>query len=182
MGEREQPLTIQWAGIPDELAQYLSTKGWRRPAFLNVKTFLAMLSPETPIEMLPVLPHLHYGRSDILRLIRKVHDQRWVLRLWVTDTQIPLNKSPLFVGTIEVQKLIRVAGWITLARDTGEYDHPLAAIKHALNDRFKLDLLVHFVRVGPLHRDPDSLLVAQIGCRRVITGVRTQAWRRGAGR
>ena len=113
-GEWEQPLTIQWAGSPDELAHYLLTKGWQRPPSLNLKNFLGMLSPDTPIEKLPVLPRLHDGRIDSLRLVREADGQRWVLRLWPTDVKIPTNDTPLFVGTIEVQN----------KRHYGRTDHP----------------------------------------------------------
>jgi undecaprenyl-diphosphatase len=74
-GEREQPLTIQWAGAPEELAQYLLMRGWQHPRSLNLKSFLEMLSPDTPIEKLPVLPRLHDGRIDRLRLVRMAGSQ-----------------------------------------------------------------------------------------------------------
>jgi membrane protein DedA with SNARE-associated domain/membrane-associated phospholipid phosphatase len=135
-GEWEQPLTIQWAGSPDELARYMLTKGWRHPAPLNLRTFLGVLSPATPMEMLPVLPHLHDGRGEVLRLVHAMDGRRWVLRLWVTDTRIPENDAPLFVGTIEVQKIVHLAGLIALERDTGEYDRPLSALGQTLQERF----------------------------------------------
>ncbi len=165
-GEREQPLTIQWAGSPGELAGYLLTEGWRRPATLNLKNFLGMLSPETPLEMLPVLPHLHDGRSDSLLLVRKVDGQRWVLRLWVTDTQIAESNAPLFVGTIDIQKTFRLAGLITMERETGGYDRPLDAFKSMLDDRFSVksvrrtdDEIQVDREHGPLHWQGRVLLV-----------------------
>jgi undecaprenyl-diphosphatase len=77
-GEREQPLTIQRAGAPEELAQYLLKRGWQRPQSLNLKSFLKMLSPDTPIEKLPVLPRLHDGRIDRLRLVRMCQERTCV--------------------------------------------------------------------------------------------------------
>jgi membrane protein DedA with SNARE-associated domain/membrane-associated phospholipid phosphatase len=136
-GEREQPLTIQWAGSIDELARYLSTQGWRCPPALNLKSFLEMLSPDTPVEKLPVLPRLHDGRIDRLSLVRKADGQQWVLRLWPTDVKTS-NDTPLFVGTIEVQTKRHLAGLITLTRDTGEYDRPLEALKPMLHERFAM--------------------------------------------
>lgn len=140
-GEWEQPLTIQWAGSSDELAQYLSTKGWQHPVSLNLKNFLRMLSPDTPIDKLPVLPRLHSGRVDRLRLVRKADGQRWVLRLWLTDVKIPANDTPLFVGTIEVQNRRHMADLIIAARDTGEYDRPLVALEQVLNGRLAVKLV-----------------------------------------
>jgi hypothetical protein len=94
-----------------------------------------MLSPDTPIERLPVLPRLHDGRVDSMRLVRQVDGQRWVLRLWPTDVRISGNDTPLFVRTIEIQNQRHMAGLITAARDTGEYDHPLDALEQVLDDR-----------------------------------------------
>jgi membrane protein DedA with SNARE-associated domain/membrane-associated phospholipid phosphatase len=139
-GELEQPLTIQWAGSPDDLAQYLLTKEWQRPQSLNLKNFLKMFSPDTPIKELPVLRRLHDGRIDTLRLVHVAKGQRWVLRLWPSDVKIAENNTPLFVGTIEVQNRRHLPGLITTARDTGEYDRPLDALEQMLNDRFAMKL------------------------------------------
>ncbi len=135
-GEREQPLTIQWAGPPEVLAKYLLTKGWQHPPSLNLKNCLAMLAPDTPIEALPVLPRLHSGRIDRLCLVHQVQLRRWVLRLWPADVKIAGNNAPLFVGTVETQKRRHLTGLITAAGDTGEYDRSLAALEQEIHDRF----------------------------------------------
>lgn len=135
-GEREQPLTIQWAGTPDELASYLLTKGWERPASLSMRNFLGMLSPDTPIENLPVLPQLHDGRVDRLRLVHRGKERRWVLRLWPSDVRIAGNNAPVFVGTIEVQRRHHLAWLITAAMDTDEYGRSLDVLEQEIHDRF----------------------------------------------
>ena len=140
-GELEQPLTIQWAGTAEELAQYLLDRGWRRPQSFKLKSFLEMLSPDTPIEKLPVLPRLHDGRIDRLRLVRMAGSQLWVLRMWPTDVKILANEARLLVGTIEVQNKRPMAGLIFLARDTGEYNSSLAAFEQEFNDRFAVKLV-----------------------------------------
>ena len=136
-GEPEQPLTIQWAGSPDKLSRFLMSKGWRRPVPMNLKRFLGMLAPGTPVEQLPVLPLFHDGRAERLRLVRTGRGvQRLVLRLWSADVKINGNDTPLFVGTIEEQRRRSLAGLITMARDSGEYDRPLNEMEQALGDRF----------------------------------------------
>ncbi|NOZ04293.1 MAG: phosphatase PAP2 family protein [FCB group bacterium] len=140
-GELEQPLTIQWAESPDSLSEYLLTRGWRLPPPLKLKNILGMLSPDTPIEKLPVFPRLHDGRVDSLRLIRLVNGQRWVLRLWPADVRIAGNNTPLFIGTVEVQLRRNLTGLITAARDTGEYDRALDTLKQMLPDRFVTQLV-----------------------------------------
>ncbi|MCF6289958.1 MAG: VTT domain-containing protein, partial [Desulfobacterales bacterium] len=140
-GEREQPLTIQLAGSTEDMAKDLLLKDWRRPLLLNLKNFLGMFSPDTPIEELPVLPRLHDGRVDILRLVRQVNGQRWVLRLWPADVKIAGNNIPLFVGTTEVQHRRHLTGLITEARDTGEYDRPLGALEQEFDNRFAVKMV-----------------------------------------
>ena len=137
----EQPLTIQWAGSSDDLAQYLLTKGWQRSPSLNLKSFLGMFSPDTPIEELPILPRLHDGRVDRLRLVRRVKDQRWVLHLWPSDVKISGNNIALFLGTIEVQHRRHLTWLITAARDTGEYDPSLDELEQELHDRFAMKVV-----------------------------------------
>lgn len=141
MGEREQPLTIQWAGPVEELARYLSARGWQHPPVLNLKNFLNVLSPGAPIDKLPVLPRLHSGRVDLLRLVRMEGDRQWVLRLWPTDVDISGDNIPLFVGTIEAQRRSHLTWLINAARDTGEYDRPRAALTQTLHDRFALKVV-----------------------------------------
>lgn len=140
-GEREQPLTIQRAGSTDELSRYLLTQGWQRPPSSNLKIFLGMLSPDTKIAELPVLPRLHDGRFDSLILVREVNGQRWILRMWPTDMEISVNDTPLFVGTIEIQNRRHTAGLITSAKDTDEYQVSLGTLKEVLHDQFALQLV-----------------------------------------
>jgi membrane protein DedA with SNARE-associated domain/membrane-associated phospholipid phosphatase len=131
-GEPEQPLTVQWAGSPAELARFLMSKGWQRPLALSLKSFFGMFSQNTPVEQLPVLPLLHDGRTEHLCLVRMDQDRRLVLRLWSTDVKVEGNETPLFVGTIEEQQDSSLAGLISMAKDTGDYDRPLNLLEKTL--------------------------------------------------
>lgn len=137
-GEQEQPLTIQWTGSLEDLAQYLLARDWLCPPSLSLKDLLGSLSADTPIMELAVLPRLHDGRVDSLRLVRQAGRQRWVLRLWPTDVRITGNDTALFVGTIEVQSRRQIAGLITAARDTGEYDRPLDGVEQLFGGRLAM--------------------------------------------
>lgn len=140
-GEAEQPLTIQWAGSPTELTRFLMGKGWQRPLSLSLKSFFGMFSPDTPVEQLPVLPRLHEGRTERLCFVRMDQDRRLVLRLWSTDVRIEGNDTALCIGTIEEQRPRGLAGLITMARDTGEYDRPLNLLEKTLDEAFALRLV-----------------------------------------
>ncbi|MDY6823259.1 MAG: VTT domain-containing protein [Thermodesulfobacteriota bacterium] len=138
-GELEQPLTVQWAGPPAELARFLKDKGWRHTQPLSLKSVLGMFSPNTPVEQLPNLPRLHDGRMERLRLVRIDGDSRLVFRLWSTDVKIEGNSVlHLFAGTIGEQQGRSLAGLITMARDTGDYDQPLNLLAQSLRERFSV--------------------------------------------
>ena len=138
-GELEQPLTVQWAGPSAELARYFNAKGWRQPQPLSLKSVFRMFSSNAPVDQLPVLPRLHDGRKERLRLVRVDGDSRLVLRLWSTGVKIDGNSVlPLFAGTIEEQRGRSLAGLITMARDTGDYDQPLNLLAQSLRERFSV--------------------------------------------
>jgi undecaprenyl-diphosphatase len=140
-GEPEQPLTFQWAGSPAALSRYLSTSGWQQPPSIQARSFVAMLSPDTSIQDLPVLPRLHSGRAEKLRLVSvsRSKSRRWVLRLWPSDVRVPSAAAPLFVGTLEVQQRRHIAGLVTAAEDTGDYDRPRKVFEHLLRKRFAVE-------------------------------------------
>jgi len=149
-GEREQPLTIQWSGTPEVLARSLSAGRWQQAPSLSLRDFLGIFRPDIPVEKLPVLPLLHNGRVEVLRLVQKAGDHRWVLRLWPGNAKISENGSHLFVGTIEVQDRRRLVDLVYLARDSGEYDLPLTALEPMFRDHFM---------VKPVYRKLDETLL-----------------------
>jgi undecaprenyl-diphosphatase len=134
-GESEQPLTLQWAGSPDRMAQFLSANGWQQAPALTLQRFVGIFASDTPVEALPVLPQLHDGRTERLLLVRMDRgDRRLVLRLWPADVDIA--GAPLFLGTVEEQRRQQFADLITAAKDTGEYKRPLEVLKKTINGRF----------------------------------------------
>jgi membrane protein DedA with SNARE-associated domain len=135
-GDREQPLTIQWAGSIELLARHLEENGWKRPPSLTTRSFLGMLAPTTPIEMLPVLPRIHDGRTEALRLARIDGDVRLVLRLWPTNTVVAEGHAPLFIGTVEQQRRRNLTDLITMAKESGGYDRPLGMLEQILGNGF----------------------------------------------
>lgn len=142
-GEFEQPLTIQFAGDINQLSGYLLSEGWQYPAPLNLKNMLALLSPSTPIKQIPLFPLLHDGRIEKLDLIRQSGEQRWVLRLWDTDSKITIAKMeyPLYIGTIEIQARHNLAYLFTIASDIRNYDAPILFLQQTLQKRFKVKIV-----------------------------------------
>ncbi|WP_020587024.1 bifunctional DedA family/phosphatase PAP2 family protein [Desulfobacter curvatus] len=135
-GELEQPLIVQWAGPPDRLAGVLKAQGWRQPGHLDLKSVLGMFSSGTPVENLPVLPRFHDGRMERLRLIRIIGDHRFVFRLWDTGVEVNgVERCPLMAGTIEEQQGRSLAGLVLTAKETGDYDRPLALLAKTLAEK-----------------------------------------------
>jgi undecaprenyl-diphosphatase len=137
-GELEQPLTVQWAGSLDELTRFLTAKGWQHPSTLTLQRFFGIFASNTPVETLPVLPQLHDGRMEGLLLVQMERERRLVLRLWPADVNIDRTGSPLFLGTVVEQRRYQFANLITAAKDTGEYELSLKALKKTLNGRFSV--------------------------------------------
>lgn len=120
-GEREQPLTIQWAATAVDVRRYLSGRGWRQPPLLGIKSILGMFAPDTPLIDLPVLPHLQNGRTEALLLMRQAGNKHLLLRLWPSDIMIDGN-TPLWLGTIESISRRHLTGLITLVQADNTYD------------------------------------------------------------
>ena len=124
--ENTPPLTIQYAASSEELEHILRDAGWSQPQSLTLTSFLVFFSPDTPITALPVLPQLHDGRTDTIRLVRENQGRRWVLRMWPSSIQIEGSATPLYAGTIEIQNRHPVTGLMTAAKDTtNDYEHSL---------------------------------------------------------
>ncbi len=141
-GEREQPLILQWEGSTQELTQHLFSQGWQTSSSWTLKDLLKMFSSDTPLGELPVLPRMHKGRIDVVRLVLPVDEEhRWVLRLWPTNVTISEKSFPLFEGTVEVQDRRRFGAIIFLAKDSGRYDLPLKGLQQVLRGKFTVKLV-----------------------------------------
>ncbi len=131
-GEKEQPLVLQAAIFPLTLRQLFLDSGWLPSPSMNAKTFLGLLSPATAVEDLPLLPRLHDGRSDDIRLLREVNsNERLVLRLWPSGAKTPSGR-PFLEGTLEIQRKKELTGLLTLPRSTGNQDRALVELKKFL--------------------------------------------------
>jgi len=100
--QARQPLTLQFAGDLSVLAKALSDRGWQIPNQLSATTALQWLSPHPDQSALPVLPQVHDGLHEELRLLRYSEDGQhlYVLRLWPTNWQLTEPAAPLWVGNV----------------------------------------------------------------------------------
>ena len=113
-GERRQPILFQWAGSLTELERRFAARGWTPAPGPDARSLMMLLAPSGQAGPLPVLPRLHDGRPELLRMQRDQGEIRWVLRVWPTQVRLEGFAEPLTVGTVEAQSERRVGPWLTL--------------------------------------------------------------------
>lgn len=133
-GQPAQPLTVQWAGDLDVIRAQLAAQGWQRPVKLSPATALLWLSPAPRLAVLPVLPQVHDGRHEVLRLIHPGNTaaSQYVLRLWPSDVLLDGTQQPLWIGNVSELELARKTPLIAYLHSTRDFDRPLAALLPAL--------------------------------------------------
>ena len=95
---RDDPLNLQFAGDPEQLARALEREGWHRPVAPSGADLLRFLAPTTKPERLPLLPRVHDGRYEQLRRIRvNAAGELRVVRLWPATWRLT-DGRPLWVG------------------------------------------------------------------------------------
>ncbi|MHB8471259.1 MAG: bifunctional DedA family/phosphatase PAP2 family protein [Gammaproteobacteria bacterium] len=134
-GRRAQPLTVQWAGDLDAIRKQLLSQGWRQPVALSPATALLWLSPKPQLTRLPILPQVHDGRHEALRLVHPGNstDHLYVLRLWPADVRLDAERRRLWIGNVSELGLVHATPLFSYLRSTPIYDAPLATLLPALN-------------------------------------------------
>ncbi|MEQ1652343.1 MAG: VTT domain-containing protein [Hyphomicrobium sp.] len=135
-GEYEQPLTIQWAGSLEFLRDRLAARGWREALPVSGKSLLLGFDTRRPAMQLPLLPHVHDGRHEMLALIYPVKgkpDQRLVLRLWSSEKMLLAPRAPIWVGTVTEERISRPLAWFNLPQDSQDFNVPRLALFESLS-------------------------------------------------
>jgi len=96
----QRPFDIQYAGPLDALTRALTRQGWQPAEMLSWGNAIKLLSPSLPLAELPLVPHVHDGHHDDLRLVKDLPgNRRLVLRLWATPVLINATQ-PLWIGNL----------------------------------------------------------------------------------
>ena len=100
---------MQWAGTLSGLQRTLKANGWRESVSLDARTALRWLAPDTMLEELPLLPQVHDGRHEVLRMIFPLHTNQegpreLVLRLWKSGVELDSGEKQLWVGSVSFEK------------------------------------------------------------------------------
>ncbi len=160
-GEAEEPLTLQWAGQPQDLLARLEGAGWSKEPLWSLRGLLLWLAPGADPVQLPVLPRLHDGRAPALVMVRAdaadgARRERLVLRLWATEFAVrdgTADPRPLWVGAVVQQRLRRPLGLVTMAAAHADADRPRDLLAAAL------DGLERVRREGPPGRGWDGYVI-----------------------
>jgi undecaprenyl-diphosphatase len=118
-GNRRQDFVLQWVGTREELKKRLQEAGWQPAPSPMLRSMLLWLSPQVELRELPVLPQIHDGSEDDLTMVRYGDDSntRWLLRFWDVGARLKEGGSPIWVGSVSLQKLEPRLSLFTFAVD-----------------------------------------------------------------
>lgn len=136
-GRDSAPLNVQAAGSAAALRERMVRAGWQAPPKLGMSQPLHWLVSDAGIDALAVLPRIHDGRQPAITLVHAVADagsvrdttHRRVLRLWPTDQRRASDRSPLWVGSTDVQQVQHRFHLLATAADARLHERALAALR-----------------------------------------------------
>jgi membrane protein DedA with SNARE-associated domain/membrane-associated phospholipid phosphatase len=123
--QQTHPLDIQYAGELEQFEASFKKTGWDRAQPLGWGSVLKFLSPDQPLQQLPLLPQVHDGQHEALALIKLLPDnRRLVLRLWPAFIRIQPAARPLWIGNVTEQYKKDVAGIFAFPDTSEDFDKP----------------------------------------------------------
>ncbi|MDH5738281.1 MAG: VTT domain-containing protein, partial [Gammaproteobacteria bacterium] len=120
--QRRHPLNLQWVGELEEIRKNLQQQGWQIPVSAQSLKLLQWLNPNPDDSALPLLPQVHDGHYDVLRLIKVTANGLQYLRLWHSGVRISRegHAHPLWLGSIGSLYRQQTMG-LSLLRTSTEY-------------------------------------------------------------
>ncbi|MDH5446178.1 MAG: VTT domain-containing protein [Gammaproteobacteria bacterium] len=120
--QRNHPLNLQWAGNLKTIQTQLRSMGWEAPVSAQSLSLLQWFNPSPDDRALPLLPQVHDGHYDEIRMVRFGKQVPEYLRLWKTTIMIKNTGDgiPLWLGSVGKLYRQRVMG-LTLFRTSTDY-------------------------------------------------------------
>ncbi|MDH5407624.1 MAG: VTT domain-containing protein [Gammaproteobacteria bacterium] len=134
---QHHPLNIQLAGNLDRISATLQKNGWRVPPSARGLGVLQWLNPAPELERLPVLPHVHDGQYEKLRMVKHTGNKIYVIRLWHTRVKI-LNGNQsldLWVGNAGALKKFNIMG-LSMFKTDHQFYQAMQLVKNDINESF----------------------------------------------
>jgi membrane protein DedA with SNARE-associated domain/membrane-associated phospholipid phosphatase len=107
-GHNDFVFNLQWTGPADKIVAALEAADWHS-ASIKLRHYFNWFNPSATITELPLLPHVHDGQYEELRLTRTIPpDGLFVIRLWRSQIEIQnrQGKQPLWFGYIsQIEKV-----------------------------------------------------------------------------
>jgi len=139
-GEDEQPFNLRWSGKLTDLADSLRARGWRDPVPLSAATAMRWLLSDPALAELPLLPQVHDGRHEALLMLgpagsvqAQAGRQLLVLRLWRSDILLDSPASPLWIGSVTLQRQRHIL-FLHLPVMLHQYEAPIDGLIESLVD------------------------------------------------
>jgi undecaprenyl-diphosphatase len=121
-GAVAQRFNLQWYGNQQQIMGQLALHGWRVPQQAQWGTVLLWLTPEPVLAQLPLLPQMHDGHHESIRLIKTGEDGRVrVLRLWRAPVSFGNGGRGLWFGYLAELELYQPLDFFSVPR-TGLVD------------------------------------------------------------
>ena len=95
------PMNLQWAAELAGIQQQLEKLGWQVPVSAQSVQLLQWFNPKSDVRTLPLLPQVHKGQYDVLRMVNFDGPAPRFLRLWQTNITLIQSgkKIPLWIGS-----------------------------------------------------------------------------------
>ncbi len=129
-GQRDYPLTLQWAGSAARIRETLRRLGWQESVWEGTM-LLHWFHSNAAADEIPVLPQVHQGRHESLRMVRPAGepDRLQVLRLRQSDITLDGRDGhqPLWLGSMTYLHPVRMLG-LSVLRTEPDRTVPVAQL------------------------------------------------------
>ena len=154
-GEPKQPITLQWAGDPQALINYLQQQAWTRADKMTLGSFLNFFLPAPSVQQLPLLPQLANGFPEDFLLFRNQGGQRSVLRLWRSSVRLESGRG-IWFGNVEMQRAETTAGLLTLPEGQNDFSRARDGLAKTLSRAFALKRVTRVPEHDPAGQNWDG--------------------------
>jgi undecaprenyl-diphosphatase len=122
------------AGDPNCLLQQLTSHGWQPAQMLGWHNALSLLSPQSEIARLPVLPQVHGDVHEKTVFSQTRGDgSRHLLRFWPTGFHLEPGQIPVYVGNITAQRAEPLLRLLMIPRTVKDFEQPFSQLQREMN-------------------------------------------------
>lgn len=134
---QSQPLNLQCACDLAQLTSLLKAKGWVHSSDIGLSASLHWLKPHPEISEIPILPHLHNGEYEALRMVYpgSSKTELFAIRLWKTEYQFGKDQF-LYIGSVSKLTIHSRFSLLHYPATSNDFTEPLQTFKHQIEHRY----------------------------------------------